>query len=134
MNRSFHPPKGALEIDTITLWGRFAVGSTGACTLSAANSKGIASVTRTGVGAYTITLSEATQKFLYGTCFIEHDNVDDPSSATAALIWRGVSNDVTSATPTWKIQFVATDDGVASEVASGATVYFKLELRNSSVG
>lgn len=134
MNRSFHKPLGSLEVDTITIFGNFAVGSTGACTLDTSNSKGVASVARTGVGAYTITLSEAVQKFLFASMVVEHNNADDPTLATAALLWRQVSNAVTGTTPTWKVQFFASDDGAASEVASGATIYFRLELRNSTVG
>lgn len=132
MNRTFHKPLGSLEIDVVTIYGSFAVGASGAPTIDTQNSKGVASVARNSAGKYTVTLSEPVQKFLFGNVVVEHNNADNVT--TAGVIWRQVSNGLTAATPTWVVQFVSTTDGGAVDVANGATVYFKLELRNSTVG
>lgn len=132
MNRSFHKPLGSLEIDVVTIYGSYAVGATGACTLDTQNSKGVASVVRNSAGKYTITLSEPVQKFLWGDAQLLDDTNSDPT--TVGVLPRLFSAGVTAATPTFVIQFFNYTDGSAADPADGATVYFKLELRNSSVG
>jgi hypothetical protein len=133
MNRSFHKALGSLEIDVITIYGNFAVGSTGACTLDTTNSKGVTSVVRDSAGKYTITLTEATQKFLWGDAQLLHSTNSDP--VTVGVLPRLYAQTVTTAaTPTFVIQFFNYTNGAAADPASGAVVYFKLELRNSTVG
>lgn len=133
MNRSFHRFLGCLEIDVISLFGNAAIGATGACTLDTTNSKGISTIVRNSAGKYTVTLTEPVQKFLWADGIILDSAADDPTSA--GVLVRIFSQAVTNTTtPTVVFQFYKASDGTAVDPASGAIFYFKMELRNSSVG
>lgn len=128
-DRSFHPWKGGLEIDPVVLWGTITIGATGA--VSSSSGKGIASVVRDSAGKYTITLSDRYNAFLWGSANVLNSTLSDPT--TVGIYANLFSEAVNNATPTVVIQFVALDDGAAADPANGAVVYFKLEMRNSSV-
>lgn len=131
-NRSFHQPMGNLEVGVCKLWAKVTVGATGAPTLVAAASKGIASIVRNSAGNYTITLSDRYKAFLGGQVTLLDDTDSDPSSV--GCLARFISETVDNATPTTLIQWFASDDGAATDPANGATFYVVLDLRNSSVG
>lgn len=132
MNGTFHRLLGSKEIDVILLYGKFAVGATGAPTLDTAASKNISTVVRNSAGKYTITLSEPVQSLLWADVqVIDATNSDPNSVGTVARIF---SNGVTSVTPTLVVQFYDVATGAAVDPRNGAEVRFKLELRNSTVG
>lgn len=133
MNRSFHKPLGALEIDLIAIFGNFAVGAAGAPTLDVSNSKGILTAVRNSAGKYTITLTEAVGQFLFARAAIVDSTLSDPTAV--GVFCTIFSQAVTGAsTPTIVIQFVKTSDGTAVDPRNGAAVYFKFDFRNSTVG
>jgi hypothetical protein len=63
-NRLFNQFSFGLEKMRVSLFLRMTIGLTGAPTLVVSDSKGIASVSRIGVGLYRITLQDAYQKML----------------------------------------------------------------------
>jgi hypothetical protein len=132
-NRSFHPFKGALEIDVAVLYGQFAVGASGAPTLSAQASKGIKSVVRNSAGKYTVTLQDSYAAFLWGAAQILDATNSDPTAVGCTAKVNAAS--VSGATPTFVVTFYETATPFTpQDPRNGATVYLKLELRNSSVG
>jgi hypothetical protein len=130
-NRAFHQPQGHLEINVVSLFGAFTLGASGA--VASSTGKGIASVTKeTEAGRYTIALSDTYNGLLFADAKLLHATLSDPT--TVGIFANLLSQQVGHATaPGLVFQFVATDDGAAANPASGAVVYFRIDLRNSSV-
>lgn len=127
-DRMFHPLAGALEQKTVHLYGTITIGSTGA--VSASSGKGIASIVRSDVGKYTITLSDAYNSLLWADAVVLDDTDSDPVSV--GIVARLFSQAVSSA-KTVVIQFYDFTDGSPADPADGALVMLKFELKNSSV-
>jgi len=129
-DHSFQPGPKGLEVAPIVLWGSFDVGATGAVSNTAG--KGITSVTRNSAGNYTVLLDAAYTKLLHANMCILNSTLSDPTSVGifSTLYSEAVA---TVAAPAVTFQFVALDDGAAADPASGAKVYFRVELGNSSV-
>ena len=121
----FYPSHKSKETSVVELFCRVDVGSTGAPTLDADDSKGIASVVRNDTGDYTITLSERYNKLLMVDVmhFTDGSDVD--------LTWALLAHDVSAATPTVKIGFKAA--ATPTEVPSDDDFYVRITLKNSSV-
>lgn len=103
-------------------------GATGAPTLVASDSTGIASVTRNSAGNYTIALSDNYNKLLG----LESTQLS-PSAAPAAPIMCLASQQVSSATaPQLVVQYY--NATTATDPASGEALFLTLILNNSSVG
>lgn len=128
-NRIFRQPLGSLENDMVTIYGNFAVGSTGA--VGTTSGKGVTSVTRDSAGQYTVLLQDSYDSVFWASAAIKDTANSDPS--TVGVIARWEADSINDSTPTVQFQFFALDDGAVADPASGAVVYFKLELRNSSV-
>ena len=106
------------------LFGKVAIGATGAPTLNAVKSKGIASVARTGVGAYTITLNDIyVDMFKCGVNFLF---ATSPGVANVYV----VSQDVDGA----KTILIQCEDfaGAAVDPANGATMKLEITLKTST--
>lgn len=126
-NRIFNQFSWGLEKYRVQLFGKVAIGSTGACTLSAANSKGITSITRNNVGKYTIVLNDPYQKFM--------------GLKVTVLLASGLSvvgqvcvmseTVATAATKNIVIQCLGFD-GAAVEADSGTVLYFEVNLNNTT--
>lgn len=72
-NRNFSRMQ-ALEREVKKLYAYVSIGATGAPTLSAAKSKGISSISRSGTGAYTLTLEDSYYQLLMAQfCLLEAD-------------------------------------------------------------
>jgi hypothetical protein len=132
-NRSFHPPKGSLEIDVVTLYAKMTIAGTGACTLvTGPGSKGVTSVTRTSAGLYVFLLADPYQALLWADVQILTSTSSDPTAVgVAARIYADAV--ATVAAPSVTIQFYKTSDGVAVDPLNGGTVICKFEMRNSTV-
>jgi hypothetical protein len=128
-NRSFHKPLGALEIDVATLYGTVTFGATGA--VSASTGKGITSVTRNSAGKYTVLLADTYNALLWADGIILDTVNSDP--VTVGVVPRLYSQAVNNATPTVVFQFYDVSGGEVADPASGAVLYYKIEMRNSSV-
>ena len=129
-NRSFHKPLGSLEIDTVALYATATIGASGA--VSSYSGKGVTSVTRDSTGQYKVNLSDSYNAILWADVQTKHTTGSDP--ATVGVHGRWEDEDVDHSTaPYVQFQMFAGDDGAAADPASGAVLYFKIELRNSSV-
>lgn len=123
-NRRFYQFRLALEPQVSELFMQVSFGSSGAPTLSAANSRGISSIVRNSAGNYTITLSDRYSRFLM------LNKIAISSAAQAAPEFRVVSEAVSNATPTIVVQFSAA--GVATDPASGEAAKMQIILKNSN--
>jgi hypothetical protein len=116
-----------LEKGPVGIFARFTVGATGAPTLVAKNSKGVASITRTGVGAYTLNLGTAATADTYQICLaMNYISV----YATPASINGYVVQD-NSASGNIKVQFVSAA-GTAVELANGEDIRIEFVFSNST--
>ena len=127
MNRLFTQFRYGLEKKVVDLYLKAAIGSSGAPTLNADASKGVASIARNSAGKYTITLSNKYVDLLMVTALIEEDS-GDPSAA-GGIVLR--SHTVAS---TKTIVIEAVDEaGSAIELNDGSTLRLKFELKATSV-
>jgi hypothetical protein len=106
----------------VTLDMKVAIGATGAPTLDTEISRGISSIARTGVGAYTITLKEAYHDFLGMNPTVL--DADDPG-----VDWIGPIEDLVATVGTQTLKIVCRNAGTATELDSGSTLYIQLYLR-----
>ena len=134
-NRSFQRLQ-ALDKEIKVIHGQFAVGTTGAPTLSASKSVGVQSVTRNSAGDYSIVLgtpSGAVDKYshFFGGYFdIQKSTALGGTSGGMAFQLKGAPTVSTDGT----INFIALDkDGAAAEIGNGETVHFMIVLKNSSL-
>jgi hypothetical protein len=118
-----YPAHNSLEVDVSHIYCKATIGSSGAPTLVAASSKGVASIARSDTGDYTITLDEKYNSLLFGSAImLESDDTD--------LQIQLAAEDVSSAKT---IQFICTAAATPADPPDGSTLYFKFELKNSSV-
>ncbi len=107
--------------------GYVSVGTTGAPSFGTVPSGIVQSITRTGVGTYTIDLKQPWYALLFATAVSEIPSSLSPASVSCQL----VSDDVgTSVTPKVTIQFHIA--GVATELPAGSGFRFLLLLKRSS--
>lgn len=129
-DRMFHPFGGALEQKVVHLYGAITIGASGA--VASSTGKGIFSVTKeSSAGQYTIRLADQYNSLLWAG-FTLLDGTDE-SPATVGTHMRLNSASVSASTPVVVLQCYAGDDGADANPAEGAVIYFKLELKNSSV-
>lgn len=116
-----------LEKAPVGIFARFTVGATGAPTLVTKNSKGVASVVRTGVGAYTINMGSAATADTYQICLgVNYMSVfSSPASINAYVVQDN------SASGNVKVQFVSAA-GAAVELANGEDIRIELVFSNST--
>lgn len=107
------------------LFGKVAIGATGAPTLSAVNSQGIASISRTSAGLYAITLSEKWSKHL-------NTIVQVLDSGTQTVACTYVVSETVNSTKIVTIQCVDFA-GAAVDPRNGASLLIEIQLSNSSV-
>lgn len=125
------PAYKAKEAQVVILYGKAAIGSSGAATIDTDDSKGVASITRSATGTYDVVLSQAYAKVLsfHGfilkstaediTCQLKSDSV--ASSKTFQFITRSV------------VTTEGTSAGAATDPSSGAVLYFEVHVKNTSV-
>lgn len=123
-NRQFQQFQYSLEKYVVNLFAKVAIGATGAPTLSATNSKGIKSIVRNSAGDYTITLQDSYYKLL-GVDVV----VQNATGIAVSPVMGIKANNVTSVPGT--IEVVFSVGGVATDPASGDTLWFQIQLSNS---
>jgi hypothetical protein len=117
----------ALEKEVKKLYLKAAIGASGAPTISATASKGVASIARSAAGKYTITLSDKYNSLLdFNAVLLKSDGAK--SSAGGFTL---VSEDVAGA-KTIVVWFLD-NAGAAVEIDSGAVLRVSIEVKNSSV-
>lgn len=125
-NRNFNRFQ-ALEKEAKSLYVQVAIGASGAPTLNAANSLGVASVVRNSVGRYTITLQDKFNRLLQIT--ESRQLASGPASAVGGMVVRSQSVD---SAKTIVVEFLDAT-GAAVELANGTTLRLQIDLKNSSV-
>lgn len=126
-NRYFNQFRLSLEKSVVDLFANVTFGGTGAPTLVAANSKGVASIVRDNTGLYTITLSDS----YVGLLMVDYVLVKNSATGPAAYEMYVVSQAVgTVAAPTIVVQFAAAT--TATDPGSGDAVLLQFSLRNST--
>jgi len=113
----------ALEKEVKTLFAKVAIGSTGAPTIDASKSLGIASITRTGAGAYEVTLQDKYMRLMHLDVHIQTPSAED---IKAHLIADNVAS-------TAKFTFRCDTAGTATDPASGDSFLIRVDLKNSSI-
>jgi hypothetical protein len=121
-NRSFNRLQ-ALDKEVKQIYARVTIGASGAPTLVAADSVGVASISRVSAGLYTITLQDTYNKLVYGNCEVRTPSAED---IKANLVTESVSSAKT-------VQFRCVAVATATDPASGDSLYVVLHLKNSSV-
>lgn len=129
-DRSFHTGPEALDIGTVTLWARATIGASGAITASRLGN-GVASVVRTSAGLYTVTLQDIYTSLQWAEVKVLAASAGNPT--TAGILNTLQADTVATSTPTVAFLFQSVTAGAATDPASGAILYFKIELKNSSV-
>ncbi len=115
--------KQALEKEVKEIYAKITIGASGAPTLVAAQSQGVASVSRTSAGLYVITLQDKYSKLMHARFDVTTPSAEDIHSNL-------VSESVASAkTVTFRTCAAATP----ADPASGDSVLVSLQLKNSSV-
>lgn len=129
-DRMFREGAKTLDIDLVTLYASATIGASGAVASSSAGTNGVTTVARTSAGKYTITLDDKYTGFRWADVKVLAGTLGDPN--TAGILATLFSQDVASA-KTVVFQFQNVTDGAAADPADGAVLYFKIDLKNSSV-
>ena len=130
-NLKLRRDRGTLEIGIVELYSQVAVGAAGAPTMNIPRSKGIKSVVRNSAGNYTINLSDIYQYLMFLDYMIVL-GAGGPSAGTNLNCVVRADNSNSSATPAVQVEFL-NSAGAAVDLASGCTVLFDLQFKNSLV-
>lgn len=125
-NRLMQQFQWSLEKKMVHLYGKVAIGASGAPTLDAANSKGIASIVRNSAGKYTITLQDPYVQFM---SFVPTIQLASGSPGVVQQVVRSVD---TTVAQTVVVEFLDATL-TAADIANGATLFFKVVLKDTSV-
>ena len=134
-NRSFQRLQ-ALDKEIKIIHGQFAVGTTGAPTLSESKSVGVQSVTRNSAGDYSIILGVPSGKvdkyshFFGGYFDIQKSTALGGTTGGMSFQLKGAPTVSTDGT----INFMALDkNGAAAELGTSETIHFMFVLKNSAL-
>lgn len=121
-NRDFQR-RQSLEKDVKDLYARITVAGSGAPTLVANQSLGVASISRTSAGLYVLTLQDKYASLKYFDGMVIHSSAEDLNFQ--------VSSEAVSSAKT--ITFRTLAAGVATDPASGDVLLLKIEVKNTTV-
>lgn len=124
MNRLFNQFFNSLERGKVVLFGNISVGSSGAPTLNALKSKGIASIVRNSAGNYTVTLND-----IYVDMFHFSVNFVNASGAGVAYVYTVSQNVVGAKTIVFQCKDLS---GVAVDPSSGTVMQLEIKLKSST--
>lgn len=105
------------------LHAKVAIGASGAPTLDASASLGVASITRDSAGVYDLTLSGTYNS-------LNHMSVTQIAATAEDLTFQIESEDVAN---TKVIKFQSKAAAVETDPSSGSTLLIRIELKNTSV-
>lgn len=124
-NRLFQQFRFSLEKQVVELWFKATIGASGAPTLVAADSKGVASISRNSAGEYTITLQDTYVKLLDASfCQLLAGGVN---AAPVACL----QSEAVASTKTIVVQF-SSGAGAAADMDSGTVLRGRVTVSNSS--
>lgn len=126
-DRQYRPLMGSLDAGVVSLFGSITLGTSGA--VASSTGKGL-TIAKTGseTGRYTITLSDKYFQFLGASLAVE-------LAADAAAGSDGFIPSLRGVDLANNVLYIQLSDaaGADTEGASGFKIYFRLDLRNSSV-
>lgn len=120
--RLFQQFQGTLEKQIVKLYANVSIGATGAPTLNANGSLGVASISRTSAGLYRITLADKFNKLM-------HVDPKQVISTLQDLGWSVKAYSMANKT----IDIIAHVGGVATDPSNGSELLIEITLRNTSV-
>ena len=123
-NRNFKPGAMCIEKGLICLYGRVEVGAGGA--ISSQDCRGFSAAATGAPGVYDVTLEDN-----YTELYMLSSNVLDAVAAGEGKIAQLTAEDVANGTLQFTV--VATDDGLAANIADGGRLLLEITLKNSSV-
>ena len=124
MNRLFNQFFSSLERGKVVLFGKVAIGGSGAATINAIKSKGILSVAKNSTGNYTITLNDIYVDMY--SCDIKFLGSSDPGVAYTYTVSQAVNT-------TKAIVIQCKDNsGAAVDPASGSEMQIEIKLKSST--
>ena len=134
-NRSFQRLQ-ALDKEIKIVHGQFAVGGSGAPTLSASKSVGVKSITRNSAGDYSLVLGAVggdsdLYSHFFGAYFdIQKSTAIGSTAGGPSFELKGAPTVSTNGT----VNFIALNSsGAAAEIGNGETVHFMIVVKNSSL-
>lgn len=116
----------------VVLFGKFSVGAVGEPTINAVQSQGIVSITRTGVGAYTLSLGQSSISSDTYNRLMMAKHVSISALSTAIQMSVVADNSASPSLHNIQIQFL-NGSGAAVEVGSGEIILLELIFSNTSV-
>ena len=120
-NRNFNR-KQSLDKEIKEIYAKVTIGASGAPTLVAADSTGVASISRSSAGLYVLTLQDKYMKLRHADIMVVTPDAED--------IVANVSSESVASAKT--VTFRCTAAGVAADPASGDSFLISLQLKNSS--
>lgn len=131
-NRYWYKNAYSFEVDSVTLWGQFDVGASGAVTSGTVKGGGILSVVKEATaGQYTITLVDRYSRLL--SVGAEVVNATLTSTASVSLLATPATYQASFKSAGAIVIQLADYAGSAVDAPSGARVIVKIVCRNSSV-
>lgn len=132
--RQFFNQALGLEPAPVRLFAKVTIGAAGAPTLVSASSKGVASIARNSAGDYTLTLGDSYTKLFSIRCTVQN-STGIPAAPTMGIKAQSVN---TTGAGTVEVVFAgptnsSTTTLVATDPASGDTLWFELILSNSNL-
>ena len=123
-NRNFKPRAMCIEKGLICLYGRGEVGAAGV--ISSQDCRGFSVALSASPGVDDVTLEDN-----YTELYMLSSNVLDAVAAGEGKIAQLTAEDVANGTLQFTV--VATDDGLAANIADGGRLLLEITLKNSSV-
>lgn len=111
----------ALEKEIKTLYAEVAIGASGAPTLT--KGLGIASISRTGAGRYTVTTEDQFTRLM-------HAEINYHFTTSGDFTFQLTAHSESSKT----VSFASKAAAVDTDPASGSILFIRLDFKNSSVG
>lgn len=134
MTHSYHPLKGALEIDVVNLYANVSIGGTGASTLNTGpGSKGVTSVTRNSAGDYTFVFDENYQKLLWADVQILDATLSNPSTVGVVAKIKAVNESATGGATVEVVFYETANSATAVDPRNGAVMLCIFAFRFSTV-
>lgn len=132
MNRSTVRNTATLEKAPVHLYAKISIGASGAPTLNIPQCQGIASITRTGTGAYTIDLGQSatlvdTYQRLIGARVTSLVSGGLPAAPDLAVV-----EDNSNSLPTPNVEIQLSLDGAAADPANGEVLLLELVFSNTT--
>jgi hypothetical protein len=121
-NRNYNR-KQALEKEVKEIYAKVTIGASGAPTLVAANSQGVASISRTSAGLYVLTLQDKYMKLMHASF--------DVTTPTISDIKANLKSESVASAKT--VTFHCSTGAIATDPADGDSFLISLQLKNSSV-